>query len=91
MAPDFHKFLIQGTEKIYLIHRPMFHVANHRQQLIMSAKFDERSETKYADMKNSNPSEPLILVTKRKVMLKDIAERGGKFEGQITTEDSYVF
>ncbi|KAF4919982.1 putative L-tyrosine/L-aspartate decarboxylase [Colletotrichum viniferum] len=90
LAPDFHKFLIQGTEKIYLIHRPMFHVANHRQQLIMSAKFDDRSKAKYADMKNSNPSEPLILVTKRKVMLKDIAERGGKFEGQIMTEDSGI-
>ncbi|KAF5492470.1 putative L-tyrosine/L-aspartate decarboxylase [Colletotrichum siamense] len=90
LAPDFHKFLIQGTEKIYLIHRPMFHVANHRQQLIMSAKFDDRSEAKYADMKHSNPSEPLILVTKRKVMLKDIAERGGKFEGQIMTADSGI-
>ncbi|KAI8292985.1 hypothetical protein K4K56_005548 [Colletotrichum sp. SAR 10_98] len=90
LAPDFHKFLIQGTEKIYLIHRPMFHVANHRQQLIMSAKFDDRSEAKYADMRNSNPSEPLVLVTKRKVMLKDIAERGGKFEGQIMTEDSGI-
>ncbi|KAJ0341914.1 hypothetical protein KNSL1_010912 [Colletotrichum chrysophilum] len=90
LAPDFHKFLIQGTEKIYLIHRPMFHVANHRQQVIMSAKFDDRSEAKYADMKNSNPSEPLVLVTKRKVMFKDIAERGGKFEGQIMTEDSGI-
>ncbi|KAH0435451.1 pyridoxal-dependent decarboxylase domain protein [Colletotrichum camelliae] len=90
LAPDFHKFLIQGTEKIYLIHMPMFHVANHRQQLIMSAKFDDRSEAKYADMKHSNPSEPLILVTKRKVMLKDIAERGGKFEAQIMTEDSGI-
>ncbi|TEA15040.1 Aspartate 1-decarboxylase [Colletotrichum sidae] len=90
LAPDFHKFLIQGVEEIFLIHMPMFHVANHRQQLIVSASFDERSQAKYAALKKSNPTEPMLLVTKHKVMLKDVVEQSGGFHGQIMTKHSGI-
>lgn len=90
MAPDIHKFLMQGMTNIYLIHLPMFHVANHRQQLIVSASFNARAKAKYDALKRSNPTEPLILVTKQKVMLKDVAGRSGKFKAQIMTQASYV-
>lgn len=68
----------------------MFHVANHRQQLIVSASFDETARAKYVAMKKSNPTEPMILVTQRKVMLKDAVEEHGMFEAQIMTNESYV-
>ncbi|RWA14500.1 hypothetical protein EKO27_g597 [Xylaria grammica] len=87
LAPDFHSFLIQGTESIYLIHLPMFHVANHRQQLIVSAEFDERSKSKYVAMKTSYPSEPMILVTQSKTMLKDVVDNNGRFKAQIMTKE----
>ncbi|KAF9872470.1 pyridoxal-dependent decarboxylase domain protein [Colletotrichum karsti] len=90
LAPDFHNFLIQGTEKIYIIHLPMFHVANHRQQLIVSAEFDEESRRKYIAMKNANPWEPMILVTQHKVMLRDVAEKEGGFKAQIMTKESGI-
>ncbi|OHE97321.1 hypothetical protein CORC01_07376 [Colletotrichum orchidophilum] len=89
-APDFHSFLIQGTEEIYLIHLPMFHVANHRQQLIVKASFDEKSKAKYIALKRSNPSEPMLLVTQRKVMAKDVIEQKGHFDGQIMTKESGI-
>ncbi|KAJ0306665.1 hypothetical protein COL516b_004458 [Colletotrichum fioriniae] len=89
-APDFHSFLIQGTEEIYLIHLPMFHVANHRQQLIVNASFDEKSKAKYIALKKSNPTEPMLLVTQRKVMAKDVIEQKGHFDGQIMTKESGI-
>ncbi|KAI1269383.1 pyridoxal-dependent decarboxylase domain-containing protein [Xylariaceae sp. FL1019] len=90
LAPDFHSFLIQGTEKIYLIHLPMLHVANHRQQLIVSVEFDEKSKKKYIAMKKSHPTEPMILVTAQKTMLKDVVERNGRFKAQIMTKESGI-
>ncbi|KAI8949332.1 pyridoxal-dependent decarboxylase domain-containing protein [Xylaria longipes] len=90
LAPDFHNFLIQGTESIYLIHLPMFHVANHRQQLIVAAEFDARSKDKYVAMKKSCPSEPMILVTQNKTMLKEVVENNGRFKAQIMTKESGI-
>ncbi|KAI8630680.1 pyridoxal-dependent decarboxylase domain-containing protein [Xylariaceae sp. FL1651] len=90
LAPDLHSFLVQGTEQIYLIHLPMFHVANHRQQLIVSVDFDEKSKAKYVAMKTSRPSEPMILVTQNKTMLKDVVENNGSFKAQIMTKESGI-
>ncbi|KAI0455119.1 pyridoxal-dependent decarboxylase domain-containing protein [Xylaria acuta] len=90
LAPDFHNFLIQGTESIYLIHLPMFHVANHRQQLIVSVEFDKASKDKYVAMKKSYPSEPMILVTQNKTMLKEVVENNGRFKAQIMTKESGI-
>ncbi|KAK7992840.1 pyridoxal-dependent decarboxylase domain protein [Apiospora saccharicola] len=90
MAPCIHKFLIQGIAKIYLVHLPMFHEANHRQQLIVSANFDAAAKAKYDAMKRASPTEPLILVTKQKVLLRDVAERSGRFQAQIMTKASGI-
>ncbi|KAI0869502.1 pyridoxal-dependent decarboxylase domain-containing protein [Hypoxylon argillaceum] len=90
LAPDVHNFLIQGIDEIYLIHLPMFHVANHRQQLIVPVEFDKESAEKYIAMKNSNPSEPMILVTQYKTMLKDVVENQGSFKAQIMTKESGI-
>ncbi|KAK7932402.1 pyridoxal-dependent decarboxylase conserved domain protein [Apiospora marii] len=89
-APVVHRFLIQGITKIYLVHLPMFHEANHRQQLIVAARFDAAAKAKYDAMKRANPTEPLILVTKQKVLLRDVVERSGRLQGQIMTNASYV-
>jgi hypothetical protein len=88
VGEDLHNFLIQGTEQIYLIHLPMFHVANHRQQLIVSVDFDHKSKQKYIDMKKANPTEPMILVTQNKTLLPEIIENKGTFAAQIKTEHS---
>lgn len=66
----------------------MFHLANQRQQLIISVDFDERSKNKYITMKKSNPSEPMILVTQNKTMLQDVVETNGKFKAYIMTKKS---
>ncbi|KAI1854573.1 hypothetical protein JX266_000691 [Neoarthrinium moseri] len=90
LGEDFHNFLIQGIEQIYLVHLPMFHVANHRQQLIVSATFDNKSREKYLEMKNSNPTEPMMLVTQHKTYMQDIVKNNGTFKGQIMTKESGI-
>lgn len=91
LGEDFHSFLVQGSEDgIYLVHLPMFHVANHRQQLIVAADFDGRmrEKSRYFAMRWSSPGEPMILVTQRKTDLRDIVQRNGTFVGQIMTKES---
>lgn len=88
ISEDFHNFLIQGTDQIYLINLPMFHVANHRQQLIVSVDFDHKSRVKYTVMKNANPTEPMLLVTQYKASLQDIIKNNGTFTAQVTTKAS---
>ncbi|KAI1330742.1 pyridoxal-dependent decarboxylase domain-containing protein [Xylariaceae sp. FL0255] len=90
LAPDFHSFLIQGTEAIYLVHLPMFHVANHRQQLIVSVDFDSVPKAKYIAMKKSFSSEPMILTTQNKTMIQDVVKNNGKFKAQISTKESGI-
>lgn len=93
LGEDFHSFLIQGFEEIYLVHLPMFHVANHRQQLIVSADFENtesKARDKYFAMKSSSPTEPMILVTQNKTYLQEIIRTNGTFTGQIMTKQSYV-
>lgn len=36
VTPDFHGFIIQGTRKFFFVHLPMFNMANHRYQLIIT-------------------------------------------------------
>ncbi|KAI1630536.1 pyridoxal-dependent decarboxylase domain protein [Biscogniauxia mediterranea] len=88
IAPDFYSFLMQGTERVYLIHLPMFHVAKHRQQLIVSAVLDKESKVKYVALKNANPNEPMLLVTQNKVLMQDVVHDGGTFKAQIMTKES---
>lgn len=90
LGEDFHKFLIQGTENIFLIHLPMFHVANHRQQLIIRVDLQNESKAKdkYIAMKKSSPNEPMLLVTQRKTFLQDVVQTNGTFLGQIMTKES---
>jgi hypothetical protein len=66
----------------------MFHVANHRQQLIISVDLDQASKDNYIAMKKSYPSEPMIVVTQNKTMLKDEVESYGGFKAYIMTKQS---
>ncbi|KAI1494277.1 pyridoxal-dependent decarboxylase domain protein [Biscogniauxia mediterranea] len=90
IAPDFYSFLMQGTERVYLVHLPMFHVSKHRQQLIVSAVLDKKSMVDYVTLKNAKPNEPMLLVTKNKVLMQDVVHNGGTFKAQIMTKESGI-
>lgn len=77
---DKHVFLVHGTKKLYLLHFPQFHLANHRRQLIVSAKMPSEAMEKYVDAKNANPNETFILFTHQKEDLSALLSNKKPFE-----------
>ena len=69
---------MQGTEEIFLLHRPMFHLSSHRRQLIVSADIDPESLAKYKEAKTAHPGEIFTLTTQDNEDLDNIAVDGGK-------------
>ncbi|EJD55402.1 PLP-dependent transferase [Auricularia subglabra TFB-10046 SS5] len=48
ITPQPHKFTLQGTDQLFLTYRPLFHLANSRSQLIITARFkNEQDRAQY--------------------------------------------
>lgn len=62
-SPTKHEFLLQGTEKVYVIHFPRFHLEAQRRQLIIEAKLPNDVMDKYVKAKKDDPSALLVLET----------------------------
>jgi glutamate/tyrosine decarboxylase-like PLP-dependent enzyme len=79
-----HRFIIQGTKNLYLTYLPSFHIANHRRQLIVSAKIisDEMMQ-KYTELRNNYPNETLILDTQGKEDLSSLLSEKKTFKAFI--------
>ncbi|QRV81992.1 Pyridoxal-dependent decarboxylase conserved domain [Ceratobasidium sp. AG-Ba] len=79
-AADF-RFIVQGTDKLYLSLLPMFNMANYRHQLILSCDVPADVLAKYHDARNNDPSIYITLGTSGKVNLAEIVS--GSFKGVI--------
>ena len=66
----------------------MFYEANHRQQLILSVEFEPSVKKTYLALKETSPHEPMILVTQRKVQMREVVEQKDLFEAYIMTQES---
>ncbi|PVF93464.1 PLP-dependent transferase [Serendipita vermifera] len=77
-----HAFLLQGTDQLYLVHFPVFNVANHRQQIIATAEISELVMAVYRQAFVQNPHEPLVVFTVGGETLEETLERGS-FKGAI--------
>ncbi|SPO00097.1 uncharacterized protein DNG_02949 [Cephalotrichum gorgonifer] len=55
LTPDIHGLVMQGTDRIHLVHMPMFHMANHRWQLIVTADFPDDVREQYKKLRAANP------------------------------------
>ncbi|KAF8962310.1 PLP-dependent transferase [Flammula alnicola] len=57
-TPQEHIFIMQGTDKLFLVYTPLFHKANGRQQLIISAEMIEGVHwSRYVKDKDAHPNE----------------------------------
>ncbi|GBB93074.1 hypothetical protein RclHR1_02100023 [Rhizophagus clarus] len=83
VEPDEHAFVIQGTDKLYFTHLPMFQMENHRQQVIFTADLPQKTKEDYEEARKKNPSHIYFLGNKNKMTLDDIACDGHTFEGVI--------
>ncbi|THU79817.1 PLP-dependent transferase, partial [Dendrothele bispora CBS 962.96] len=75
VSPDFHGFVMQGTDRLYLVHLPMFNMANHRYQLIITGELPPDAMATYVQARQQNPSQLYTLANVEKEVLSTLLER----------------
>ncbi|CAG8685749.1 2721_t:CDS:2, partial [Funneliformis mosseae] len=81
--PDFHAFVMQGTDNLYLTHLPMFQMENHRRQVIITADLPKNIKEQYLNARKANPLHVFYLGNQDEMKLDDIAYNGSSFKGVI--------
>ena len=81
---------MQGSDKVLLIHYPMFYEAKHRRQCILAVDLPEDVKQDYIAIKRSNPEEDLSFVTAEKIVLSQLLEEKGKLIGHIKSNYSGI-
>jgi len=61
VTPDLHGFVMQGTKKLFLVHLPMFNMANHRYQLIITGDLPTDAMNKYQQARVDFPDQYFTL------------------------------
>ena len=85
MSSDHLSFLMQGTDTVYLIHFPMFHLARQRHQFIASVELSAEAKQTYVDAKKKNRDAIFILKTQGEEDLKDLVSEKKSFKASIQT------
>jgi len=85
--PGVHSFVMQGTDKIHLVHTPSFHMAGGRKQLIFTADVSEDALKRVKLVKEAYPNVPFILHNSEPALLSELVS-GKSFKGFITIDNS---
>jgi hypothetical protein len=87
VSPQKHFFTVQGHDKIHLVYHPLFHKANGRTQLILSADFSNSDDMmKYKGMRHAKTSDVFTCETMQEITLDAILQ-DRKFQAMITAPD----
>lgn len=87
--PGQHTFLVQGTDTLFFVHLPTFHMASGRQQFIFSADLSSQDLPEYKRAVASSKAAVLLRNT-QPMLLNDIAD-GATFSAEIFLNvDKYV-
>lgn len=84
MSAETHEFLLQGTDKVYAIHFPMFNLEKHRRQLIFEVKLPKDVLETYLDEKKSDPEGTFILSSTEPIYLEKINEGHEGFKAELS-------
>ncbi|KAF4501132.1 L-tyrosine decarboxylase [Fusarium agapanthi] len=79
-TPDFHGFVVQGHDKIYLVHIPMFNVAAHRWQVITTAELPSEFKELYQKLRKENPGKFYTIANVEPEKLGNLLESTGDVE-----------
>lgn len=60
-APDQHGFIMTGTETVFLNHLAMFHMRDHRYQLILRISLPDYAMSRYVADQQENPNTTYVL------------------------------
>ncbi|KAK4668537.1 uncharacterized protein QC764_708110 [Podospora pseudoanserina] len=76
LSPDVHGFVIQGVDEIYLTHIPMFNMANHRWQLVITGDLPPDVVEYYKKLRSENPGVVYTLANMEKETLENLLKPG---------------
>ena len=76
VTPDLHGFVMQGTDRLYLVHLAMYNMENHRYQLIITGDLPEDVMKQYTNEREKNPQQVYILGTAKTERLSEILKSG---------------
>ena len=80
-----HEFLLQGQDKLYIVHFPMFHLEKHRHQLIMEVNLADNVKQKYLQAKKADPTTVFTIETEEKLALATLVAEKKSFKASIKT------
>ncbi|TFY82435.1 hypothetical protein EWM64_g1571, partial [Hericium alpestre] len=78
-----HTFVMQGTDKLHLVHTPSFHMAGGRYQIILTADLEAQTLKYYRAAQEQYPGTSLVLRNAEPALLEDLISRGS-FKANIT-------
>ncbi|KAJ4463690.1 pyridoxal phosphate-dependent transferase [Lentinula lateritia] len=87
LTEDYHAFVMQGTDKLYFVHLPMFNMENHRHQLIITGVISAEMRTIYNEEREKNPDTVYLLVNDTPTTLEKILA-AKEFDARIEPFDS---
>ena len=90
VSPTRHEFLLQGTEKTYIIHFPMFHLEKHRHQLIIEVELPDAAMAEYKNEKKADPTGSAIftLETEEDLALAELVSKKKPFKASIMKKNA---
>ncbi|GAT21294.1 group II decarboxylase [Aspergillus luchuensis] len=73
-TPDHHGFIMQGDITLFLVHFPMFNMANHRRQLIFEASIPDQVMKEYRRLRAAYPDSIFTLGNIERHHLNDLLQ-----------------
>lgn len=93
ITPTLHGFIMQGTTKLFFTHLPMFNMADHRYQLIITGDLPADIMAKYVAARKANPGQYFTLGNAKSLILEEMI-KAGRFDAVIDKgmppSDGYV-
>lgn len=80
-----HSFLMQGENPVLLLHKPSFHVANHRRQTVLEVELPKSAQEWYSMLRSQYPGEIFTFKTVKDVDLTKVIQNGGSLTGFISS------
>ncbi|KAJ3785409.1 pyridoxal phosphate-dependent transferase [Lentinula aff. detonsa] len=87
LTDDYHAFVMQGTDKLFFVHLPMFNMENHRMQLIITGTISSEMRATYIEARKTNPDIVYLLVNDTPSTLEKILA-AKEFDARIEPYDS---
>lgn len=71
---------MQGIEKLFLVHLPMFNMANHRWQLILTADLPAAARDQYHKLRRENPDKFYTVANTAPEILENLLKPGASVQ-----------